>query len=131
MDVTLAFNNFGFDDSYMYRRLELHMRSDGVDEDGEEVREGAPLPEVAFGHLEKAGGRLVTKRGMFTLRFFEMPGAFTCARAVRLVRLVRLVPLCRRMIDVQASSRWTSSWPSAASTASPPTSWTPWPSTSW
>lgn len=73
MDITLAFNGFGFDNAYMYRRLELHLRGD-PDELEEEVREGAPLPDVRFGHLEGAGGRLVTKRGMFTLQFFEMPG---------------------------------------------------------
>ena len=71
VDITLAWNSFGFDDSYLFRRLELHLR----DEEDEEARENAPVPGVQFGHLEKAGGRLVVKRGLFTLEYIDMPGA--------------------------------------------------------
>ena len=59
--------------AYLYRRLELHLRDEGAEED---VRENSPVPGVQFGHLDKAGGRLVVKKGLFELQFIDMPGAW-------------------------------------------------------
>ena len=77
MDITLAWNSANFDDQYLYRRLELHLRDDDADED---VRENSPVPGVQFGHLEKAGGRLVVKKGLYELQFIDMPGAWWSGR---------------------------------------------------
>ena len=72
MDISIGYNDMGFDMLYLYRRLELHMQ----DELAEDAREDGALPGVRFGHLDGAGGRLVTKRGLHELHFIEMPGIF-------------------------------------------------------
>lgn len=48
----------------------MHLR----DAEEEEVREGSAVPGVSFGHVAKAGGRLITKRGMHEMNYIDMPG---------------------------------------------------------
>ena len=70
----MDFNGLQFDQHYIYKRMELLMAEE-LDEI-EDRREDSALPGVQFGHLEGAGGRLVTKRGLHELRFIDMPGVF-------------------------------------------------------